>query len=182
MDYTVIVAEHVKVIANCELDIDVVANQRDKVTQGTLDLLEHLYLWKTQWNSEDQNSHFEISAASAGLQPVPKARGRRILPFSTVFMFSNASAATMLMLYNTTLIYVLQLLASLSPGMTSQYAVAEHSAALEICRCVPYSLLKKSSLDASSLIITHLAVKTAWTTLGSSCRRVDDGLAKCQRW
>jgi hypothetical protein len=99
------------------------------------------------------------------------------------------------MLYNTTLIYVLQLLGSLSPlhasvlphqcppkpfldgsehleplpqGSNGEHATAEHSAALEICRCIPYFLLQKSRLDASSLTIAHLAVKTAWSTLGGS--------------
>jgi hypothetical protein len=167
-DCTVVIAEYDKVVS-CGVDEDSV-RQRDEVTRKSLGLLEQLRLWKKRWDSEERNSYFEVPTEHAGLQHYE----RGIPHMSTVLNFANNSASIMFMLYNTTLIYVFRILASLGsipPGRSiakDEYSQAERSAALEICRCIPYHSSQKSSLDSGSMAVTSLAVRTAWTTLGGS--------------
>ncbi|KAF2190115.1 hypothetical protein K469DRAFT_699711 [Zopfia rhizophila CBS 207.26] len=191
-DCTVLVAERDNMLANWELDLERGTHQRDKIKRRALPLLTHLRAWRKRWDSDGRNSYFETSAAFARLQPMQESRGDDSPHFPTIFEFSNDSAATMLMFYNTTLIYVLQVLASLpleNFGIHSnqsfiqntlqdagylddlwkhtkyEYIAAERLAALEVCRCIPYYLVRKSRLDSDSSPVVHWAVTTAWMTL-----------------
>ncbi|KAF4631006.1 hypothetical protein G7Y89_g7131 [Cudoniella acicularis] len=189
-DYTVLIAEYDMGKVNCKQSTGDIAIEREKINQRALDLLEQLYSWKRWWDSEDRNFHFEITAESAGIRVLPEGFESNVVTFATVFIFPNLFAATMLMLYNTTLIYVLQILSSSQPltnkycpkddpehpkfpqnDQNDKYASAEKHAALEIYRCVPYYLDQKWRLDVGSLTIAHLAVRTAWMTLGGSGSR-----------
>jgi len=165
-DCTVVVAEYNKLVAKSELEIEDSACQRDEVTRRALNLLEQLHLWKKRWDTEERNSHFEIPAESAGLQSIEET----VPCITTVLNFANTSASIMFMLYNTTLIYAFRVLASLDghPGAKCEYAGVERSAALEICRCIPYHSSQKSHLDSGSMTVASLAVRTAWKTLGGS--------------
>jgi hypothetical protein len=152
---------------------------------------EHLHEWKTAWNTDNQHSQSEISAAFAGVQPIPIG-GETTPPFQTIFIFQNPSTAKTQMLYNTTLIYVLQILSSLPaadpqlqssknthhlPPSTNTYAAMKISAAQETRRCIPYYLSHKSEMDTGSLKIAHLDVRTAFQTLGR--RGSLDGNGRC---
>jgi len=95
------------------------------------------------------------------------------------------------MFYNTVLIYVLRVLASHSlenlnipssqgfipdtlptaeyledqwKHTKEKYVAAERLAALDICRCIPYYLSRKPSLNSGSPVV-HWAITTAWMTL-----------------
>ena len=194
-DCTVLIAERDKMLANWDLDLERSIHQRDKIKRRALTLLSHLYAWKERWDSDVRNSYSETSAPTTGLAKVEESWGDGSPPLLTTFEFSNASAATMLMFYNTTLIYVLRVLASLPlplplenlslPSSQSiqdtfqnaghpdnlwrlsknEYLAAERFAALEVCRCVPFDLVQKSRLDSCVSPIGHWAVTTAWMTL-----------------
>lgn len=191
-DCTVLVANCDEVLANWNLNSENVADQRDKVKRATLDLLKRLQAWRRRWDNDGRNSHVETPATSIELQLIQETWGNTAPPFRTVFKFANDSAATMLTFYNTALIYALQVLASLPLGNSGiqlnkvstillpegpepsqsfrsnekdEYTTAERSAALEVCRCISYNLVRKSRLDSGSLTVVHLAVKTAWMIL-----------------
>jgi len=180
-------------LVNWDLDPERSTHQRDEIKRRALTLLSHLRAWKERWDSDRRNSYSEMSAAIAKPAKIEESLGDGSPPFLTTFEFSNASVATMLMFYNTTLIYVLRVLASLplpleNLGLHSsqslqdtlqdaipldnlwslskdEYLAAERFSALEVCRCVPFDLVQKSRLDSCVSPIGHWAVTTAWTTL-----------------
>ena len=172
-------------------------HQRDEVEQRALNLQRHLHVWKKQWDSDARSSYSESSASFARLEQMQQSGGNVSPPFLTVYEFSNISAAIMLMFYNTTVIYVQRILASVSlplgnPGIHSnqcsmqanlrdarysdylsrqtkyEHVATERSAALEIYRCIPHYMILKSRLDSCSSPIIHWAVTTAWVTLGEN--------------
>jgi hypothetical protein len=157
-DCTVVIAEYDKVVAKSDLNIEGSVCQRDEVTRRALNLLEQLHLWKKRWDTEERNSHVEIPAEYTIEETCESV--------TTIRNFANSSASIMFVLYNTTLIYVFRILASLDghPGAKRE----ERSAALEICRCIPYHSSQKSHLDSGSMTVASLAARTAWKTLGGS--------------
>jgi Fungal specific transcription factor domain len=181
-DCTVLISERDNVLANSELDLMQVVHRRDKIKQRALTLLTHLRACRKRWDSDGKNSYVEISADFARLETTHELRGADSPPFLTFFEFSNESAAILLMFYNTALIYVLRILASLSlenlsidsdqsfsqitllESTKDEYVAAERLAAFEVCRCIPYYLAPKSRLDSDSPVV-HWAVTTAWMTL-----------------
>jgi hypothetical protein len=183
-DYTVLVADHDRAIQNGFNFEDIAYHhQRKMIACRAQDLLGQLHEWKKAWNPDVLHSHSEISPEFAEVQSVPTCAGST-LNFQTVFDFQIPSAATILVLYNTALIYVLQILSSvlpadpqvqgledssyLHPTTQNKYAAMKRSAALEISRCIPYYLAHKSQFDTGSVTIAHLAVRTAFQTLGGS--------------
>lgn len=191
-DCTVLIAERDNMLADWESDLERSTYQRDRIKQRALILLTHLCAWRKRWDSDGRNSYFETSAAFARLEPMQEPWGDGSQPLLTFFEFSNESAAIMLMFYNTTLIYVLRVLASLPLEKLSvdsnqsfiqntsldarylgdlwkhtkdEYIAVERAAALEVCRCIPYYSVRKSRLDSDSSPIIHWAVTTAWMTL-----------------
>jgi hypothetical protein len=187
-DCTVLIAERDKMLADSALDLERSTNERDEIKRKTLTLLSYLCVWKKRWDDDGRNSYSETPTVTAGL---PKREVS--FPFLTTFEFSNASAATMLMFYNTTLIHVLRVLASLPPPIDSlglrssqstqdtlqdirspddlwrlskdAYHAAERLAALEVCRCLPFDLVQTSRLGSCPSPISGWAVTTAWMTL-----------------
>jgi hypothetical protein len=150
-DYTVLVAERDDMLATWGLDLKRDTKRYGEVEKKVLALLTHLRAWKKRWDSDGKNSYFGISA-----------NGDDPPPFLTIFEFSSDSTATMLLFYNSALIHVLRMLASLQLDSKDEYIAAEWSAAIDICRCIPYYLVRESHLD---LRVVHLAIVTVWTTL-----------------
>jgi hypothetical protein len=185
-DCTVLIAERDKMLANWESDVEKSTHQRDQIKQRAITLLSHLHAWKERWNSNGRNSYSESPI-------IQEFWGERSPPFLTTFEFSNVSSAAMLMFYNTTLIYVLRVLESLSalPGhldspsgqsiqgplqvarqvdhfwrlSKDEYFALERLAALEVCRCIPFDLAQKVRLSSCVSPISHWAITTAWRTL-----------------
>jgi hypothetical protein len=179
-DCTVLISERDNMLVNWDLDPERGANERDKIWRRALSLLSHLHAWRKRWGSDGSNSYFETSAP-----PTPFAQ---MQPYFTVFEFSNDSAATMLMFYNTVLINVLQLLSSLPlqrldenfvlktaqdggypdgfwEHTPDKFIAAECTAALEICRCIPHYFFQNPSLTTGCPPVLHLAITTVWMTL-----------------
>jgi hypothetical protein len=152
-DCTVLVAER-DVLATWVLDLERYTLRQSEIEKKALLLLTNLRSWKMRWDNDKENSYVEISVNEDDPPP-----------FRTILEFSSDSAATMLLFYNSALIHVLQILASLQLDNSlskDEYIAAERSAAFDICRCIPYYLVRKSHLD---LRCVHLAVVTAWKTL-----------------
>ena len=182
-DYTVLIADYDETMQNGSgFDKATHQQQQERIAQRAHNMLEQLHEWRMAWNTDNQHSQSEISAAMTAVQPIPSG-GETASSFQTVFIFPNPSTATVLMLYNTAVIYVLQILSSLPPAdpqlqsnkdnlhlppFRNTYAAMKISAAQDIHRCIPYYLSHKSELDTGSLTIAHLAVRTALQTLGGS--------------
>jgi Fungal specific transcription factor domain len=184
-DYTILVAEHDQLKRTGELDLEGIPHRRGELARKTGSILQQLVIWKAGWDA-----HLETSAARVGVQSMPGKDEMNDLPFSTLLIFQSPSAATIVMLYNTSLIYILRILAPLSPeppsisseysveswddtnplllGTRAKYTAMERSAAIDICRCIPYYQSHKSQLDSGSLTIAHLAVRAAFMTFGRS--------------
>jgi hypothetical protein len=150
-DCTALVAEWDGILATWELDLQRDMKRYDELEKKTLALLAHLRAWKGRWDSDGKNTYLEISANEDDPPP-----------FLTIFKFSHDSTATMLLFYNSVLIYVLRILNSLPRDSKAEYIAAEWSAAVDICRCIPHYLARESRLD---LRVVHLAIVTVWTTL-----------------
>jgi hypothetical protein len=161
-DCTVVIAEYDKVVAKSELEIEDSAFRRDEVTRRALNLLEQLHLWKKRWDTGERNSHLEIPAEYA----IEETRESGAPSITTILNFAHSSAMIMFMLYNTALIYVFRILASLDGHPGAKWE--ERSAALEICRCIQYHSSQKRCLDSGSMTVASLAVRTSWKTLGGS--------------
>ncbi len=193
-DCTVLIAERDKMLASQEADTERETRLRAKIERRGLTLLAQLRVWKQQWDDDGNNSYVETSAPFPGPSPTHESPGDDSSPSFTVFEFSNGPAAIMLMFYNTTLIFVLRILASLQPetpeiesnqgpiritpqdsehqdGLRKhtrkEYVAAERSAALEICSCIPHNASPESRLEYDSSALFPWAVPTAWVTLGS---------------
>jgi hypothetical protein len=193
-DCTVLVAERDDMLSRWDMDHEKIIHQRNTLKQRTLTSLHFLHAWRIRWGTADKNIYVESSAPFARLQTNLESLGDDLPPFITAFEFSNDDSALMLILYNATLIYVLQLLASLSVHNTDvhfssntsskmdtlqnaghdgslwdlakdEYTAAERLAALEVCRCLPYYLDRISHLDGGVSPVFQWGVTTAWMTL-----------------
>jgi hypothetical protein len=186
-DCTVLIVDRDKTTVNWGSDLNSNTHERDEIKQRATNSLSHLRAWKERWNRDERNSYSETPI-------IEEASRIERSPFLTTFEFSNPSSAAMFMFYNTTLIYVLRVLASLPilpepPGQNSdqdvqdtlqnaghlenfetlgrdQYLSAERLAALEVCRGVPFDLTQRSRLGVCVSPLSHWAFTTAWTTLG----------------
>lgn len=194
-DCTILVVQRDIMLANWGWDVASRVRQRDKVKRTALDLLDQLNAWKQRWDADDMNFYSETPAAFARLQQLQESYGDESPPFRTVFEFVNEFTPTILMLYNTTLIHVFQVLASLpldgthyptdqtslqmpmqgaghlddfSTHKKDEYIAAERSAALEVCRCLPYYLHRRLHLDSYCSPTAPWASTTAFKTLGGT--------------
>ena len=164
-DCTVIASERDNMLANPESNLKIPMPQLDAIDQKALALLTRLRAWKRSWEREGKTSLHETSEEAS--------------PFLSIFKFLNESAATMFMFYNTALIYVLRVLASLLPENPLiypnqsytrsslpkvDYITEERLAAVDICRCLPQYLVQKPP-DSGPPPTVHFALTTAWMTL-----------------
>ncbi|KAK1047327.1 hypothetical protein LTR74_017765 [Friedmanniomyces endolithicus] len=117
-DCTVLNAEREALLAKCPSDAASTAAERADIEQRALSLRADLLAWRQQWESDPNNIHIESPPfpASEPLQPQkPQAN-----PKPTPYEFHQDSAAIMLMMYNTTLIHVLRILATPSTQTQTQ--------------------------------------------------------------
>jgi hypothetical protein len=193
-DCTVLVAERDDMLSRRRLSRERSSHQQDTLKKRTLTSLQYLQAWRIRWSTVERNIYFESPAPFAKVQATRESLGDDPPFLITAFEFSNDESALMLILYNAVLIYVLQLLASLSLSGTGvhsnpnqcftvdslqiagrdgslwdltkdDYTAAERLAALEICRCLPYYLDRISHLDGGSSPVFQWGVTTAWMTL-----------------
>ena len=179
-DYTVLVSEHDQLLHDGGLENVDASKRRDDLVGRAQALLEELYMWKAGWDSYAY-PHLE-TFTSMGTTPLEPHENNAL---SSTLSSHDPSIATTLMLYNTTLIYILEILASsypspspfptpspsLSPPPThsqTDYKALQQAAALEISHCIPVHQAHRSQLDPGSLTIAHLAVRTAFMTFGGS--------------
>ncbi|EWC47729.1 hypothetical protein DRE_02929 [Drechslerella stenobrocha 248] len=171
-----------------KLRLQIWARWRVRIWRRSLEVLASLRAWKETWDSDERNAYTVTSGTNfptcwtpSGPMGAIFADGLPPLDL-TFYSFSSGPVAFIMMLYNTTLIYIFRILASLPSGNletaldaqppwehnNDEYFAAERSTALEVFRCVPYlcSIQLRSDFEASP--ISHWAVTTAWTTLRSN--------------
>ncbi|KFA80592.1 hypothetical protein S40288_09286 [Stachybotrys chartarum IBT 40288] len=160
----------------------------DEIENSALALLLTLYDWRTAWGFDGRNAYEEVQLSNfKSLQsvPWPLAEPSRL---DTVFEFAQDPAASLIMLYNTALVHVLHLLATLSNSAAAtsgaseditqlnsswdgaetsniDYSAAAREAALEICRCMPHYLDRQPRLDTHFSPINIWCMSTAWREL-----------------
>ncbi|KAF2852821.1 hypothetical protein T440DRAFT_516118 [Plenodomus tracheiphilus IPT5] len=156
---------------------------RSELSRKAHTLLEVVSIWKACWSRNASNTHHEEAC-----NPVDSEESPQI---TSIFRFQTASVARMLMLYNTALLHVLEVLARLefertkpSAASTSQtdiqadgsshdHITAMLLAALDISRCMTdYFDHKQAKLDpqfASPAV--RYAMMAAWRTLGGTMSR-----------
>lgn len=190
-DCTVLVAERDVMLLTWDSRSERNLDRRDSIKQSALVLLTDLHNWKMRWARDGKNAYSETRASFDGLEATQNPVGDSML--STSFVFSYDPAAIMLMFYNTTLIYVLRILASLPPGddssrpqspsisptatslaglceltTTDDFIAAGRLAAIEVCRCIPHYLARSTQCESDASPIVHWAVTTAWMTVGGN--------------
>jgi hypothetical protein len=130
-DVTVLNAERNDVLNTRTMDAEQASQKRDNILERARTLLHQLRNWITIWETNSRNARAETSAPLDKFQLLNGALDGEAPPFTTGFEFSNDFSATMLMFYNTTLIYILQILSSLSstpttsarPSLSSEYQI-----------------------------------------------------------
>ncbi|KAG9191890.1 hypothetical protein G6011_10624 [Alternaria panax] len=131
--------------------------QRREETQCRVEkLLVFLEAWKLRWDSNEENVYVEecIEAGTAGTPP-------RI-----IYRFMNGSAARMLMLYNTALLYVLGIMATLeatqhSPHHSPDDLFVGHEDTSVISESPYYPSIQAAGLDIARCISDYLQHKRA---------------------
>ncbi|KAF2117209.1 hypothetical protein BDV96DRAFT_571709 [Lophiotrema nucula] len=134
-------------------------HKRNDVEQRALALLDQLHNWKEGRNNVERTRVSEVPTC------VPSS-------WPKTYEFSNEAAAVMLMFYNTTLICVLNILASLPTSSCLSHEFHQFSArraAMEICRCVPYYTRVRSGQEhPHGSPVAHWAIATAWQVLSDN--------------
>ncbi|EDU51160.1 Fungal-trans-2 domain containing protein [Pyrenophora tritici-repentis] len=153
-------------------------HKRAEVERKASGLLEFLRSWKDRWDSAEGNQY--------GKQDDPIASTDAPTELCTLYRFANDSVGRMFMLYNTALIYVHQIYATLaiSELASSDTATSDiftngnphgaiHAAGIEIARSITDYLQHKrvrGETDFASPVV-QWAVLTAWQALGGSGSR-----------
>lgn len=110
-DCTVLLAEGEQTMASIRTDFGNVNLEQHVLRHKALALLTRLRAWKARWDTDEANAYLEEDGElSSWDSSRPSGTNEYSSAFATVVRFASDSAARMLMLYNTTLIYVLQVL------------------------------------------------------------------------
>jgi len=150
-DLTVLVAKSDEVMAGLNSEPEEVTCLQNQVIGTALFVLRDLETWRRRWTSEIRNSYSEAPTVwrhrSKGME-----LSIRVQSPPKVYTFANLPSAIMPMLYNAALIHVLHILMSFQSKSNAkqEHAAAKLSAALEICRCFPYSSLRASREGSNS--------------------------------
>ncbi|KAF2118063.1 hypothetical protein BDV96DRAFT_644395 [Lophiotrema nucula] len=95
---------------------------------------------------------------------INKAEGGDATPPSGKAQMANQNCATTYMLYNTTVICLMNILNSLKPS--PRHESLRTGAALRIAKCLEWKQFQRDGLDAEGNTIGFVAVRVAWTVLG----------------
>jgi hypothetical protein len=187
-DCTVLVWERDLISNDQELFLAGTADRRNEVERKLWALFCGLRAWREQWENKSRLWFREVPVQSFGQNSLQFSVDDDWSPISSALEFCNESAATLLMLYNATLISVTGTLVSLpntSTGIISDHRLdlqggeldGEHKsmreeywypqwlAALEICRCIPHYTVQAQRSETAFLPIIHWAIAMAWKTL-----------------
>lgn len=136
--------------------------QDGELRRRALGLRGRLADWRTRWDGDASNAFSEIDAESITEHPALN-HPPTILPD---LVFSSSTSALLLMLYNTTLIYVLRILTSIHADTQDQqtivdYTAAQRSALRQICQSMPNFSDATARTDIHSSPVPHWAVQVA---------------------
>ncbi|KAF2476922.1 uncharacterized protein BDR25DRAFT_42190 [Lindgomyces ingoldianus] len=127
------------------------AESRQRLLKETRSLLEELKSLRDLWASLNAG---RLTNVVDGPDNQPKSR----------LTVANHGSATLLMLYNATLIFITDILLPLDSS--TDYRSMRHAAAMEIVYCLDTKSFTKREAGAYSNSIGHIAVKVAWKVLG----------------
>ncbi|KAF2828886.1 hypothetical protein CC86DRAFT_465586 [Ophiobolus disseminans] len=166
-DCSVLAAKLNVLVARLQFYGDGQDNQIDETRLGAQVLLGHLISWRGQVDANPAITYtdaFPCWAAPRSLRTYPDIEPPSV---STDLIFSNIDAALMLMLYNTTLLYVLNVLITLplEPESMEEYLKRAHFSVLEICKSMPTPSAEELQADMHASPVVYWAIQVADTVL-----------------
>ncbi|ORY02265.1 hypothetical protein BCR34DRAFT_591957 [Clohesyomyces aquaticus] len=146
-DLTQLLSEHKEMVSSGTNEGHEPALQKAKALVGRLRTLRDLW--------ESFNSGAQETQGTAIPSGTTSKRRLKI---------ANHVSATLLLLYNTTMIFLTQLLRSLDPSI--DYQSLQRTAALQIVECFESKKFEKREGSAYSNTVGHAAARVAWGCLG----------------
>ncbi|CZR70000.1 uncharacterized protein PAC_19901 [Phialocephala subalpina] len=113
-DCTVVVSARDRILGESNITPEISTHELDKLKQDTLSLLAQLSSWKKRWDSDEKHKIAETPLPHNQLNTIPTDPGEVSLPFTTNLEYTTESVAIAMLLYNISLIHVLQILALLT--------------------------------------------------------------------
>lgn len=194
-DCSVLIAANDAIIAKGGVDDRELGKQQAEMKGRAHTLLADLSAWKMRWDSDEDNAHHEVPDDLADQYDTQAFGVSGPSPMASIFRFKIDSAARLLMLYNTTLMFVLEILAALTPEVPitdtdieliqnaslghanlefdidtqiafQNYAVGKRLASLDVARCITdYLDPKWMRLEPQ---FASPVVQWAFTTVGTA--------------
>ncbi len=192
-DCTVLLAEQDKLAVAWEANAKTMHWQENALKHRALALIAELRAWKTEWDADEQNNYQGVYIDVDTIQEYNK--NEYPASFSPAMRFENNSSVRLLMLFNTALIYTLQILSSFSLQLPTSslihvlprdsqtlqhelwsyieqehFSAGELLAALEIGRCIPECLGYHPCQPVSRYLspLVQWAATMAWRTFGGN--------------
>ena len=175
-DCTVLLAKSESILATWDVDVARATHRAREVEGRGLALLAQLCAWRRCWDDDATNATIGMSTSSPSIESKSSPLAGDSMPsLSTATEGLTLAAMVELMLFDLTLSYLLQILASLPcqqlPGHAvslgeasaqdvfwspmEYYASQERRAAMEASRCVRSFLGRGSSLDPGTPPVVH---------------------------
>lgn len=120
-DCTVVISARGWILCSSGMSPEKSALELDKLKQDAMALLAQLYAWRKRWDSNEEHKATETPLSPNELNKGQTDSEDDLLPFTTNLEYSNESLGIVVMLYDVSLIYVLQMLALLTSPPDSTY-------------------------------------------------------------
>lgn len=167
----------------CELLYGSRADEAGRIRDETYSLLDKLDVWHIQWTVMEGSTYFRSTRCHQ-----QQNTGTESVDLPSSYQFAKDDTAKRLMLYNTIIMYALQLLLHLSrtpqchgiegwnailgyPEVNSTVEYVEQlgtslvHAATEVCRCVPHFLERDLAVRQRSSPVVQWSISAAWSVL-----------------
>jgi len=175
-DCSVLIAASDEIVSSQPTQTPKILQRRAEIESRASALLDFLKAWKGRWDGAEGNlyAHEENPAAVSTDAPAE---------LCTIYRFKDDSVGRMFMLYNTALIYVLQVYATLATLdftysdaassisiMSENYHRASRTAGIEVARSITDYLQHKRARGETDFAspVVQWAVLTAWQALGGT--------------
>ena len=178
-DCSVLIAASDEVVDSQPAQTPKILQRRAEIERKASALFDFLKFWKDRWDSAEGNLYAQEENPAAVSVGAPAE-------LCTIYRFTDDSVGRMFMLYNTALIYVLQIYATLATSdlpcsdtaistsiMYGGYHGAIHTAGVEVARSITDYLQHKRARGETDFAspVVQWAVLTAWQVLGGTGSR-----------
>ncbi|KAH9221656.1 hypothetical protein DL95DRAFT_455469 [Leptodontidium sp. 2 PMI_412] len=113
-DCTVVISARDRILGDSHVSPELIVDGLEKLKQDALSLLAQLSSWRKRWDSDEKHHPTETPLSDAQLNQKQTDYEEALLPFATTLEYPSEAIAITTMLYNISLIYVLQILALLT--------------------------------------------------------------------